>query len=159
MDTGLAGEGVSFGWEPVETLINEPNATELVRAQYDEFTRLPEDIQLDPDVGRMLASEKAGVYRVWAARRDGMLIGWIEFVISPGWHNKSVRFAFDGGHYLAPEFGSTHTALKMWRSALVALEALGVRVVTAHDNPVRPLDAFFRRLGFDPGGKLYVKVL
>jgi hypothetical protein len=150
---------ITFGWASVTDLLDEPNLRELAREQHEEFGGLPDTIPLDVDVEKMLALEKLGVFKVWTARQDDLLIGFIEFHVSPTLHHRTTLFAIDGGHYLLPEFRDIFVHIKMWRSALTALQGMGVAAVLAHDNPRRPLGAFFRRLGFDPGGSLYFKVL
>lgn len=153
-----AHDDLIFGWEPLDDLLAEPNVRELLLLQYEEFGGLREDIPLDPDIGRMREAEKLGVFRLWAARRDGRLVGFIEWHISPTFHHRSTLYAIDGGHFVHPDEGAW-TWLRMWRAALAALLELGCRVVLAHDNPHRPLDRAFDRLGFQPAGSLYVRTL
>lgn len=149
-----------FGWQNVADLMAEPNIRELILAQYEEFEGFSDKIPLAVDFDRMLEAERHFRFRVWAAKSDGLLIGIIEWHLQTTFHNKSDLYAFDGGHYVLPEFRDNGwTFLKMWRSSLVALQDLAVRVVVAHDNPARPLTPFFKRLGFQPGGSLYMKVL
>jgi hypothetical protein len=140
----------------VRDLLAEPNARELVLDQHDELMGLP--LPLEPDVGRMTAGEERGVYKIWSCRRDGLLIGFIEFHISPTFHHRSTLFGIDGGHYTHPSFCTAWQHLRMWRSGIEALKALGVKVVLAHDG-LRPMDAFFKRLGFQPAGQMYARVI
>lgn len=147
------------GWEPIERLTAEPNIVELILEQEAEFSALPESIPLDLDIERMRMAEQAGLFRMWGARLDGLLVGLIEWNITPPLHHRSTLYAFDGGHYLAPEYRSVWTHFVIWRQAVAALRELGVKAVMAHDNPRRPMAAFFARLGFEPAGQLYLKVL
>ena len=150
---------LAFAWESVVDLFAEPNARELVLAQYDEFGGLKGEVPLDPDFPRMRELEKLGAYKIWAARLDGLLVGFIEFTIATTMHHRSTLYACDGGHFVHPSNCDIWTLSKMWRSAEAALLDLGVKVVMAHDNPHRPLPAFFRRLGYRAGGSLFYKVI
>lgn len=154
----VSGDRYVFGWEPVAVLLAEPNIRELILEQWEELAA-NKTVPLDPDFERMRALERLGLYRAWAARRDGLLIGLIEFTVTPPLHHRGTTYAFDGGHFLHPEARSPFLWLRMWRAALDALRGLGVRVVMAHDNPRRPLDRAFARLGFTPGGRLYWREL
>lgn len=150
---------LTFAWESVVDLFEEPNARELVLAQYEELDGLKDKIPLDPDFARMRQLEQAGLYKIWAARRDGLLVGFIEFTITTTLHHRTTKVAMDGGYFLHPAFCDIWTLGKMWRSAEAELRDMGCMLVMSHDNPSRPLPAFFKRLGYQPAGALYVKVL
>lgn len=152
---------VSFGWETVRAILDEPNLRELIVSYWEELSPIKETAALDPDFDRMLWLEEQGMFRVWAARNDsGTLIGLIEFQIMPHLNYKSTLFAFDMGHFLDPVYrGEGWVGVKMWRSALCALKEIGVKVCIAHDNESHPLAPLFARLEFEPQGGFYWKAL
>jgi Acetyltransferase (GNAT) family len=144
-----------FGWESVADLLTDPDFQGLIWAQFEELARFPRESPLDVDYERMKAQEKAGYFRVWAARRSGKLIGLIEFTIIPHLHYRGTLYAHEHGHYLLPEVRDIWLWSKMWRSALIALRKAGAVIVMAHDNEKRPLGPGFRRLGFERDGSYY----
>lgn len=144
----------AFNWEPVESVLGDMGVREMILEQWEELAG-NRGIPLDPDFGRMRLLEEAGMFKIWGARRDGLLVGFIEFSIIAPLHHRKTLYAFDGGHFVHPEFRSPFLWLAMWRSALAALRDIGVQMVVAHDNPRRPLDIAFERLGFTPGGRMY----
>jgi hypothetical protein len=152
-------DGVTFGWLPVAQFLEEPNVWELMEQEYDEFEKYRRQIPMAVDFDRMLEAERQFRYRMWAAHKDGLLIGFIEFHLGPTFHNRSMLYAQDGGHFLSPEFRDVFTFLKMWRTAEEALEELGVEAILGHDNVMRPVPAVFKRLGYEPVGTVYLKVL
>jgi hypothetical protein len=150
---------VTFDWLPVAEFLEEPNVWELMEQEYDEFEKYRRKIPMAVDFERMLEAERQFRYRMWAAHKEGLLIGFIEFHLGPTFHNKIMLYAQDGGYYLTPEFRDVFVYLKMWRTAENALRDLGVQVILAHDNVVRPVAPIFKRLGYDPVGVAYLKIL
>lgn len=152
---------LSFGWETVRAILDEPNLRELIVSYWQELSPIKETAALDPDFDRMLWLEKQGLFRVWAARNEsGTLIGFIEFQIMPHLNYKSTLFAFDMGHFLDPVYrGEGWVGVKMWRSALCALKDLDVKVCIAHDSVTHSLEAFWLRLGFEKQSDVYWRVL
>ena len=149
-----------FAWEPVAELLKEANLRDLIADYWEELSPHKERLQLAVDYEKMIAWEQAGIYRVWAARAEGALAGFIGFQIVPHLNYRHTLFAFDMGHYLSPAYrGKGWAGIKMWATACEALKTLGVKVVIAHDNSVRPLDSFFGRLGFEPRSTLFWKKL
>ena len=95
--------------------------------------------------------EKAGGWRIWTARRDGELIGFIQWCFFSPLGFTGVAFAADQGWYFSPdERNGPWQALTMWREAETALRALGVEIMQSHENTLLPLKSFFRRLGMTP---------
>lgn len=150
---------VKFGWEPLKSFLAEPNARDIVAAYHGELwgeARVP----CAPDWDRRQAMEDAFQYRLWTARVDETLAGFIEFQVAPTLNASTTLFAIDVGHFILPAFrGNARLGHRMWASAMRALEELGVGVVMAHDNMTHPLMPFFLSLGMRPTGITFMKVL
>jgi acetyltransferase (GNAT) family protein len=147
----------AFGWEPIETILAEPNIRELLVAYWTELSPI-KHIPLDIDWPRVIAWERQQIFRVWTARVDGTLAGFITFLIQPHFLHRHTLFALDHGHYLAPAFRSTEhrVGARMWWTAKAALKEAGVRVAFIHDNALHPLSPFFLGIGARPFSAMWL---
>lgn len=150
-----------FAWEPLAQVLAEPNAADMIRSYVEELSPLRDILPVAPDWEMKRRMEAEGIYRLWAARVDSTLAGYISFQIVPHTDYKDVKFAFDAGHYLSPAFRDKPGRLgfRMWRTGTAALRELGVQFVMSHDNACRPLMPFMIGLGFEPLGGVYLKRL
>ena len=151
---------VACAWEPVSRLLDEPGLQAMVEAYWQELSPRHDVLAFAPDWLQMIELESAGVFRVWACRVDGEIAGFI------GWHifrpimYARTLWAVDGGHYLAGPFRDNgRIGWRMWKSAGVALEEMGVAAAMMHDNAKRPLAPFFLGLGAEPVSSTYLWVL
>jgi GNAT superfamily N-acetyltransferase len=151
---------LTFSWEPVARLLEEPNLDEMLRAHWEELSAHKDEMPLDLDPQRLIAYEAQGIYRVWTARDGGTLAGYIGFYVYYPPHHRRSLIAVDDGYYLAPDYRRGWTGLRLWRSALDALAELGVIGVIGHHKlhfmrHRGGIGAIFRRLGFAPTDELW----
>ena len=141
-----------FSWESLETILAEPNIRELLVSYWEELSPV-KHLPLDPDWARLFDWERQSIFRVWCARVDGTLAGFITWVIQPHFLHRNTVFAVDHGHYLAPAFRDIAGAMigmRMWRSTKIALKESGCEFAMIHDNALRPLSPFFLAIGARP---------
>lgn len=153
---------MTFGWEGVERFFASPELWDLLVEQHRELAWFPEVNRLAPDVARMKAAEAAGIFRIWTMREDGLLVGYIEFWITPHTHYRHSLWAMDGGSYLSPRFrGNGFAYIRLWRTAIAALRQLNPRpsMLRAHENLHRPMAVVFRRLGMTTVATEFAMVL
>jgi len=147
---------LSFGFERLEILLREPGIRDLIENYWLELSPFT-DLPLDIDWARLLRHEAEGIYRIWTARVNGTLAGFVSFYVQTHVYHRTALAAVDGGHYLAPEFRDKGMiGWRMWRSAKAALIEEGVRFMMAHDNAKRPLMPFFLALGFEPLSTMWI---
>ena len=154
-------ERLRFGWEKLDALLAEPNLREMLE-DYEIEHRSPAlaHLPVDIDWPRLLAQEAAGVYRVWAARVETTLAGFISFYVEPHPYYRTVLFAVDGGHFLAPAFRNKgRIGWRMWSSAFAALKREGVQFAMPHDSARRPMTPFLFALGAEPLAMWWIKDL
>ena len=146
------------GWTSFNTLLADSAFMELLETQWGELTHLP-DRPPSPDWDRVLEHERLGLLKVWTARINGDIRGFIawNFIYPLGY--PASLWAVDGGWYFDPKRRNAWKALRMWQSSEIALRAMGVEIMRAHDNIKRPLGPFFKRLGFHPVAVNYLKEL
>ena len=148
----------SFQWEGLEAILAEPNVRELLIDYWNELSPL-KHIPLDVDWPRLLEWERRFLFRVWTARVDGTLAGFITWLIQPHHLHRNTLMAMDHGHYVAPAFrdiAGSMTGLRMWRSCERALKELGVEVAFCHDNALRPLSPFLLAIGARPFSSMWL---
>jgi hypothetical protein len=152
---------IRYGWEKLAVVLAEPNAVEMIRAYAGELSPLRNAMPLDPDWDRLQQLEAAGVYRIWAARADATLAGFLSFFVQTHHNYRSTLLAIDAGHYLAPAFRDMQARLgfRMWRTVEPPLRNFGVKVIVAHDNAIHPLMPLMLALDYEPRGTLFYKEL
>jgi hypothetical protein len=150
-----------YGWEELATVLAEPNAADLIRAYWEELSPDKNSVKLDPDWPRLQRLEAEGAYKIWVARVDGTLAGFISFFIQPHHNYRKNIMGLDAGHFLSPAYRDSpgRLGMRMWRTAEIALRELGVSTIIAHDNTARPLVAFFLGMGYKPRSVIYWKSL
>jgi hypothetical protein len=150
-----------YGWESLQTVLAEPNAAEMIRAYARELSPLRDAMPLDPDWDRLRQLEAGGIYRIWAARADDTLAGFISFFVQTHHNYRSTLLAIDAGHFVSPAFRATpgRIGYRMWKSSEAALRDLGVKVIVAHDNSIHPLMPLMLALDYEPRGTLFYKAL
>jgi len=148
---------VTFGWEPLETILAEPNIRDLLTSYWEELSPV-KHLPLDVDWPRLLDWERQFIYRVFVARVNGTLAGFISFIVQPHFLHRNTLFAVDQGHYLAPAFRDTGemVGIRMWRAAKAALIEEGVEVAFLHDNALRPLSPFLLAIGARPFSAMWL---
>ena len=154
--TRRAHDKLDCGWERLEFLLTEPSIRDLITGYWEELSPIPH-MKLDIDWQRLLDQERAGIYRIWTARVNGTLAGFVAFYVQTHSHYRTALVAIDGGHYLDPAFRDKGmVGWRMWRSAKAALIEEGVSFVMTHDNAKRPLMPFFLALGFEPLSTMWI---
>jgi hypothetical protein len=147
---------VACGWEPLGTLLLEPNLPDLIRAYWAELSPHKGKLIPLPDWERMAEMEAAGAFKVWACRVDGTVAGFIAWQFSTHLAYKSTLLAIDCGHYLGNAWrDSGRIGYKMWRECKKALRIEGAVFAMLHDNGDRPLMPFFLALGAEPRSTIF----
>jgi len=151
----------SYRWEKLSAVLAEPNAADLIRSYVEELSPIKHIAAVDPDWDLLAHYEAQGIYKLWVARVDGTLAGYISFNLMTHPSYKGMLFAFDQGHFLAPAFRDNpgRIGYNMWKRVVPRLKELGVKAIWAHDNFERPLLPFFLALGYEPRGTMFTKVL
>ncbi len=147
----------SYRWEPLAAILTEPNVRELIEAYWTELSPI-KDLPVDIDWDRLVEWERQFIFRVWVARVDGTMAGFITFLVQPHFLHKNTLFALDHGHFLGHAFRDTgeRVGARMWWTARAALKELGVDVAFLHDNALRPLSPFFLGLGARPFSAMWL---
>ena len=152
-----------YGWDKVERVFAEPNWPDLLAEHHAEMGGLPPD----PDYERAIQSERNNYYKVWTAREDGLLVGYIGWHIFFHIHYKSTLHAADDLFLLSAPYRRGLAGYAMIARCLPALRDIGVQRVVMQNvvawdrarsaQGLPTMDLIFKRLGFDLADQLWVR--
>lgn len=120
----------------------------MFQAHYQEIARY-KDIQLDPDLWFYARLEETGGLRVYSARADGALIGYIIFIVRTNPHYRASLHAHQDILFLLPAYRKGMTGIRLIRYADEQLRAEGVQVVTQHVKDYADFGPVLERLGYE----------
>lgn len=155
---------LKFGWEPCRVLFDEPNLWDLLHAHWQELAVTKDDCPLDPDFQRFVELEDAGLFRIWAARDDKMLVGYIGWFIQPHFHYRTTLHAAEDLYLLSAPYRRGLNGYRMFTTSIDALRELGVKRCICHSKvhfeaERGGLDRFLGRLGFKHTDNFWIKIL
>lgn len=155
---------ISFGWEPCRTLFGEANWPDLIDEHWHELGLFHKDCPLDPDYERIIKAEEIGLFRAWAARSDGLLVGYMGWFVQPHIHYRRTLYAVEDLFLLSAPYRKGLNGYRMFSTALTALKQLGVVRCILHDkvhfaSDRGTLAPFLVRLGFVCTDRLWTKIL
>lgn len=93
---------LSFAWEKIDHLLAEGLA-EITEKHWKEIALDQADVPLDVDWRALRASEITGNYKVFVARRDDRLIGYLPFLFWYPQRYSSTLFIQDDTVFVIPE--------------------------------------------------------
>lgn len=121
---------------------------------------------LDLDWDKIYQLERVGVWKSIAMRRDGHLIGYSNWIVSPVLHYKSAVVAKNDSIFLAPDEREGYTGVRLIRGSEAILRGLGVKRIDYHARPFmlvgtkkRPLAELFEALGYRCVDTVHAKIL
>lgn len=121
----------------------------LLYAHYNEIAWLKEKIPLDPDYDRYEAGAKAGVIRIFTARRDADLVGYAIFIVQPHLHYRQTMWAMNDILYVMAGIRGYAIGAKLLRFAEEQLRGDGVHVIGLHSKDAHNIGPLAARLGFE----------
>lgn len=151
----------TYQWERLADIL--PEAAPLIIRHWREVDWFDGQLPLDPDWGRALEYERMGLLHILTVRHEGHLSGYIfSYILDSIFF--STRWATVQGFWLSPVHRSGWTGVKLFRENEAGLRALGAKAISveillkiARDRGT--LGKILERLGYQPIGVLYAKVL
>lgn len=104
----------------------------------------------DPDWSLYKTIQLSGALHIYTARIDGLLVGYIAYIIQFHLHQKTVLSAMQDGLYIRPDHRRGRLAIRLIKFSEAGLLTLGVDIVgqcSSVQNNVTPL---YERLGYVP---------
>jgi hypothetical protein len=155
----LTSPALTFGWEPLAQLLAD-GVADISREHWEEIALDKASVPLDVDWGRYLDYEAAGIWRAFAARDGGKLIGYVAWWFEPNPRYRSTTYCTADVFFIRPEHRKGSLGLRLFRETFAALprpckvlinEKLGFK-----DGRVGKI---FEHMGFRPIEVVYSKFL
>ena len=119
----MAHGQLEFGWEPIGDVVEE--YLPLMKRQAEEVG----EGEIDPNLPWFFAQARAGILKIFAARRDGVLVGYIVFLVCPSTWNVKILMGIANMFWLSPAERFGWSGINLFRNAEKALKELGVQRV------------------------------
>jgi hypothetical protein len=114
---------------------------------------------LDVDWDSYSRMEESSLLYVFTARDEGLLVGYIWFVVHPALHMKGCLTAYEDVHYLSPSHRKGWNAIKMFKYAEGVMKNLGASRIVSGVKVGRGMECLFTHLGYTSTEQLFVKGL
>lgn len=157
-----------------------PSDREALKFQWETFSAIAEEMlpllrrretpahwPLEPDWDRWFEYERVGMLKIWTARSETALVGYVVCLVAKGLNSVNVTLGLGYLFWLAPEWRHGFVGLQFLRSAERALAELGVQVLRFNTDDIYEPDPhgrsrvgmLFRRAGYRAVETVYEKVL
>lgn len=151
-------DNITFAVEPVAACWRELH--DAGRRIQETFSEAGRAIGYDPNWDLYALSESRGMFLVVVARAsDRKLAGAAMYFISTSPHSKHFLAADADGFFVLPEYRRGGTADHLLAFAEGVLKERGVRAVLHHTRAQMDVSSLFRRHGFEPSTRVFMKRL
>ena len=147
---------ITYQQEPPGRSIAE--ALPLFKLHYAEIARYL-DIPLDPDLGMYETVEAAGNLRVYSARHEGELVGYVIFFLRTHPHYKTSLHAHQDVLFLLPAYRKGLVGIRLIKFADKMLGEEGVQVVSHHVKDYADFGPILERMGYEKVETIYMRRL
>jgi len=153
---------VSYQWELLSAIAGEmwPLIVKKSEETFPEHSVRPPD----PDWITYVNMQCEGRLHIITARINGVLAGYVVWIISQSLHRKTEMVAITDTYYVKKEYRSGHNIGKeMFKQSIIMLHDLGCKSIIPHSNEnffsdhSGVMDRFFLSLGCKPFGAVYIK--
>ena len=131
----------------------------LLELHWKEIALNQEKIKLNPDWDAYRTLEDKGALKIFTARQDGLLVGYLVVVCQTNLHYKDHVFASNVVIYLHPDHRKGLTGVKLIKFAEKCLREDGVSVFAINTKVHRPFDKVLEFLGFGLIERIYSKYI
>ena len=131
----------------------------LIQDHYDEVYPVRDVFDWDMDWDSYEKLEEHGLLRIFTARDDGKLVGYIWILITPNLHSKGSVLACDDGLFVAKDYRGKSVAKDLIQFAEMCLKEDGLKVFHIVGTTEKPIDALMQRMGYTAIETKFQKVL
>lgn len=132
-----------------------PDAGPLLLKHWAEISSNP-DIALDVDVDAYRQSENAGMLRIYTARDEGVMVGYVAVLVHRGLHYRQSLQATQDVFYVDPAHRGRMLGFRLLRFMEDQLKAERVQIIYQHVKIKHPaLGALLERIGYTATETIY----
>ena len=131
----------------------------LVQDHYDEVHPAGKVFDWNMDWDSYEKIEEHGLLRIFTARQDSELAGYLCVLITPNLHSKGSAVACDDGFFVAKSHRGKPIAKNLIRFAETCLKEDGLKVFYIVGTTEKPIDALMLRMGYTAIETKFQKVL
>lgn len=115
---------------------------------WEEIAWRKDKISLAPDESIYASMEAKGIFKLYTARKEGKLVGYACWFVSPLLHYKTTLGALNDVIYIDPSCRGK-TGIQLIRFSEVELKKLGVQVLSLHIKECLNWGPLAQRIGFE----------
>ena len=130
----------------------------LLPDHYDELS-VSKSYPLSPDFSLYLMLQDKGNLICVTCRDDGVLVGYIIFIVQPHLHYTTCLTAIDDVYFVKKEYRTGRTGLRLFQKAEDVLKAHGVQRIIISCKVHLDHSNLFEYMGYKNIEKVYDKVL
>lgn len=116
-------------------------------------------LPVDFDLNLYRKAEGLGLLKIFTARDDGELIGYVVVVITPDIHSKGNFLASDDGFFVKREYRKHGNGIRLLQFAEACLKEDGFATFYVSSTMMNPIDDLLLRFGYKEIERKYEKVL
>lgn len=131
----------------------------LIQDHYNEVYPARDTFQSNMDWDSYAKLEDVGFLKIFTARDDDDLVGYLWVIVSPNLHSRGSVVACDDGLYVAKSYRGQAVAKELVRFTERCLKEDGVKVFHIVGTTEKPIDSFVKRMGYTEIETKFQKVL
>ena len=131
----------------------------LLEKHWDKAALYKDKIKIDPDWNAYKIAYTHGILKIYTARKDGDLVGYIIVSVVPNMHSKSHIMASCDLIFVIPEARKGMTGYKLIKYAEIKLKELGVSVFNINTKVDAPFDSLMERMSYNLEERAYSKYI
>ena len=150
---------ITFSKESYRSVEEQINKMVFVHAAETDLYQ--DKFTLNPDFDQYMSLEDSGMLRIFTAREDDELVGYLVFLVTYHPHYKDQLYANNDLTYVHPDYRSKDASLvrSLFDIAERSLKEEGVSVITVSMKAHMPFDKTAERMGYDRAEIVYSKYI
>lgn len=116
-------------------------------------------IPLDPDFDSYDMHANSGVLHIVVARKQGAVVGYHVSIVRPHLHYRRSLSAFTDVYYVAPQYRTGRTPLRLFEFVEKTLKARGVQKIFTGTKLSLDAGPLFKHMGWTPTETLFTKYI
>jgi len=131
----------------------------LIQDHFNEVYPAREIYDLDMDWDTYRSLEDMGLLKIFTARDDGILVGYLWVIVSLNIHSKGSFVAADDGLFVAKSHRRGSVAIKLIKFVEQCLKADGFKTFHMTGTEENPIDSLMKRMDYTKIETKFKKVL